>query len=210
MPQTCLQGARWTPTACIPPPPSTPTFRGLFGLPLGVVFVAAALGNEEWGPLRHPWAFLAVLAVAGAAAAGINRWYAQRFGRITPTPRQQTREAATGALGAALLFCLATLLRSHAAWSLDLPVNPIPAAFALLMLAYYAIVVGLRAHHVAVWGALLVVGLLPVWDGADPGNVGLVLAGVAAAVNGVLDHLALLRRFPPAAIPDPGARGAGG
>jgi DNA-binding transcriptional ArsR family regulator len=77
-----------------------PYLRGLFGIPLGALFLVSALGNWQWGPLQHDWVF--VVAV------------------------------------------------------------------------------------------LVVVGLLPVWDGADPGNVGLVLSGAAAVVNGVFDHLALV------------------
>jgi hypothetical protein len=78
------------------------------------------------------------------------------------------------------------------------------------MLAYYAIVVGLRAHHALIWGALLAAGLLPVWDGADPSNAGLVLAGAAAIVNGVFDHLLLARTLAPAATPTLGTGNAGG
>lgn len=70
--------------------------------------------------------------------------------------------------------------------------------FALLTLVYYAAVIGIRRHHLVVWGALLVAGALPVWSAADPSNVGLVMTGVAVAVNGVLDHLLLLRVLTPA------------
>ena len=65
------------------------------------------------------------------------------------------------------------------------------------MLVYYAITVGLSAHHLVIWGAVLVAGLLPVWDGADPSNVGLVIAGAAAMVAGVFDHRLLVRTFGP-------------
>jgi hypothetical protein len=78
------------------------------------------------------------------------------------------------------------------------------------MLAYYALVSGLRAHHVVIWGSLVVIGLLPVWDGADPSNVGLVLTGAAVIVNGVFDHLVIVRTFGPAATATVGARSAGG
>ena len=61
-----------------------------------------------------------------------------------------------------------------------------------------------------IWGSLLVAGLLPVWDGADPGNVGLVLAGVAVIVNGVFDHLVLVRSFGPTTSPDARSGDAGG
>ena len=63
------------------------------------------------------------------------------------------------------------------------------------MLAAVAVSVGLRAHHVIIWGAVLVAGLLPVWDGADPSNIGLVLAGVAIVATGILDHRLLVRTF---------------
>ena len=86
----------------------------------------------------------------------------------------------------------------------DLPVNPIAVTFSILMLAGYAIGGVLRAHHVAVWGTLLVVGALPVWTGADPSNVGLVLCGAALIVCGVLDHLAFVRTFGPSELPQLG------
>jgi hypothetical protein len=63
------------------------------------------------------------------------------------------------------------------------------------LLASYAIGIGLSAHHVIVWGTLLVVGAVPVWDGADPGNVGLVLAGVAVIVCGAFDHRLFVQTF---------------
>lgn len=53
------------------------------------------------------------------------------------------------------------------------------------MLALYAVTVGLRAHHVIVLGSLLVAGLLPIWGGADPSNVGPVLAGASAMATGI-------------------------
>ena len=74
-------------------------------------------------------------------------------------------------------------------------VAAIAVCFALVMLASYAIGVGLSAHHVVIWGTLLVVGALPVWDGADPGNVGLALAGVAVIVSGLFDHRLFVRTF---------------
>jgi hypothetical protein len=58
---------------------------------------------------------------------------------------------------------------------------------------------GLRPHHVAILGALLVAGALPVWDGADSANSGLLLAGIAVALTGVFDHRAFLHTFGPSA-----------
>jgi len=173
-------------------------FRGLISVPAGALFIVAALGNEGWGPLRHDWVFVAVLLAIGAICLVIDRYYKQHYGRVTPSPRQQLKGVAAIVLAVAIMIGLSMLLRSRASWSLDLPVNAIAVAFALLMLVSYALVVGLRPHHMVIWGSLLVVGLLPVWDGGDPSNAGLVLAGVAVMVNGVFDHLQLARTFGPA------------
>ena len=137
--------------------------------------------------------------LAGAALA-INRFYDEHYGRVTPAADREAKAIGLGLLGAALLFGLALLLRSRADWSLDLPVNPIPGVFGLTMLAYSAAVVTLRPHHIVIWGSLAVAGLLPVWSGDDPSNVGLVMCGVAVMANGVCDHLTIVRTLGPATL----------
>ena len=175
-----------------------PYLRGLISIPAGLLFIVCALGNWAWGPFVHTWVFLlALLAIAGTCAA-VNRYYNEHYGRVTPSTRQQVRGAAVAIAGVVLVIGVSTLLRSRASWSLDLPVNPIAVVFAVLMLAYSAAVTGLRPHHVVIWGSLFIAGALPVWTGSDPSNVGLVMCGVAVMVNGVFDHLALVRTFGPA------------
>jgi hypothetical protein len=178
--------------------------RGLLAVPAGLLFILAALGNWQVGPLRHDWVFVAGLLAIGGAYLLINRYYQEHYGRMSPSSRQQLPAAAALVLGVALVFGGSLLLRSRAGWSLDLPVNPIAVTFSILMLAGYAIGGVLRAHHVAVWGTLLVAGALPVWTGADPSNVGLVLCGAAVIVCGVLDHLAFVRTFGPPELPQLG------
>jgi hypothetical protein len=172
-----------------------PYLKGLFGIPLGLLAILLALGNWEWGPLRHTWVFLGAVLVLGAAWLLINRYYNENYGRVTLSTRQQMRFAVVAIIGAPVFFGASLLARSRADWSLDLPVNPTAALFALLMLASVAVSVGLRAHHVIIWGAVLVAGLLPVWNGADPSNIGLVLAGVAVMATGIFDHRLLVRTF---------------
>lgn len=88
-----------------------------------------------------------------------------------------------------------TLLRSNASWSLGLPVNATAVTMSLVVLLAYAAGRALKAHHVIIWGTILAVGAIPLWDGADPSNIGLATVGVAMMVNGVFDHLLFVRTF---------------
>ena len=179
--------------------------RGLLAVPVGCLMLVSAAGNARWGPLRHDWVFFAAALVLALSAALINRYYNEHFGRVTPSRSQQRRGFAAALLGVALMFPVATLLRSRASWSLDLPVNAIAATFGLLMLGYYAATVRLRPHHLVIWGSLVVVGLAPVWTGGDPSNTGLLLAGIALVINGLLDHRELVRSLRPPAVATVGA-----
>jgi len=187
-----------------------PYLRGLLAVPVGALCIVAALGNWEWGPFRRAWVFLVAVLGLASVAAWILRYYNERYGRVTPSVRQRVKAAAAGVAGVAVMLGGSLLLRSRASWSLDLPVNAIAAAFGLLMLVYCVAVVGPRLHHVLIWGSLLAVGLLPVWHGGDPSNVGLVLAGVAFMVNGVFDHRLLVRLLGPPRTPALGSDHAGG
>ncbi|MEA2353873.1 MAG: hypothetical protein QOD61_2 [Solirubrobacteraceae bacterium] len=62
---------------------------------------------------------------------------------------------------------------------------------------YYAILVGLRAHHVVIWGSVLAAGLLPIWGGlgADRDALAMLPLGVALIASGLLDHRLLVRSF---------------
>ena len=119
---------------------------------------------------------------------------------MTPSAEQQLRGAVALVLAVAVIFGGSLLLRSRAGFSLDLPVNAIPITFAVVMFAAYALGGVLRPHHGAVYGTLLLAGALPVWDGEDPSNVGLLLCGAALIACGVLDHLAFTRAFGPPAL----------
>lgn len=171
--------------------------RGLLSIPLGLVLIVAALGNWEWGPFRHAWVFVGCVLAAGGACLVIVRYYNENYGRITPSTRQEVRAVVAGVIGLAVMGGVTLLARSAADWSLDLPVNSTAAGIAIFMLTYYALTVGLSAHHMIIWGAVLVAGLCPVWDGADPSNIGLVIAGIAAMATGILDHRLLVRSIGP-------------
>jgi len=171
--------------------------RGLLYIPVGGLCVLSALGNWQVGPFRRSWVFLLVALAIGAVALVINRYYNEHYGRLTPSSAQQVRLGIALVLAPALMLGGATLLRSHASWSLDLPVNAIAVCFALVMLATYAIGIGLKAHHVIIWGTVLVAGVLPVWNGPDPSNLGLVLSGAGVILTGVFDHRLFVQTFGP-------------
>jgi hypothetical protein len=171
--------------------------RGWFYFPAGALCICAALANWEAGPFRSAWAFPVAVLVIGLACLPIARFYTTHYGRMSMSTRQQIRGAIAVLIGVGVMIGGSSLMRSEAGWSLDLPVNPIAVSFALIMLITYAIGVGIKAHHVIIWGTLLVVGAVPLWNGDDPSNIGLVLAGVAMMVTGVFDHRLFVDTFGP-------------
>ena len=88
---------------------------------------------------------------------------------------------------------MATVLNSAAPWSLDLPVNVVPLMLGIVVLGHYVFVAGPRAHNLVIWGALVALCALPVWHMDRPITAGFLLLGVAMILNGVLDHVALVR-----------------
>jgi hypothetical protein len=184
------------------------SFRGLLQIPAGALIVLAALGNWEVGPFRHTWVFPVCVVLLGAAWLPIQRHYQEHYGRIEVSARQQAKTVAALGIAVVVVIVGSLLLRSRASWSLDLPVNPIAITFAVVMLVSHLLGAGVRTHHVVIWGALLVAGALPGWDGEDPSNVGLVLAGVAVMLSGLLDHRQLVHSFGRADALDPGGSGA--
>jgi hypothetical protein len=173
--------------------------RGLLAIPLGVVGIAAGLGNMEWGPFHHLWVVPVVILLAGGAYALLARYYNDSYGRVTPQVSQ--RRAVGGSLLSVVVMGGGPVLVQV----LGLPVNGIAVSFAAIALGYYAVSVGLRPHQVAIWGAVLVAGLVPAWPDAktsDAANFGMLMVGAAAVVTGICDHLLLVRTFGPAGALD--------
>jgi hypothetical protein len=169
--------------------------RGLLAIPIGMLFIITGLGNLSWGPLGNPLVFLGFLLVLAAAWLGINRYYNDHYGRVTRSHRQQLRYT----IASFLLFPAAIVGGPILDASVDLPVSAFAAAFALAMLAWFAICVGLRMRHLIIWGALLVTALLPVWGAlADKLSVAWLPIGVATILAGIFDHRALVRAYGPA------------
>lgn len=166
--------------------------RGLIAVPAGLCAILIGLGNLRWGVFANNWIFVGALAVVLIAVLLARRYYDANFGRVTFARRQQRRFDIAAAVLSALALTGGVLLDS----SLDLPVSLFAICVALSMLAWFAVTAQLSPHRIAVAGALLVAGALPVWgDLADPVSVAWLLIGLAVIVIGVLDHAQLVRTY---------------
>src|SRR3954447_21137429 len=65
--------------------------RGLLAIPFGLVLLASAAGNLEWGPYRNGAVFVATVVVLVAIGWAIYRWYEEHYGRVRLTTAQQAR-----------------------------------------------------------------------------------------------------------------------
>jgi len=185
-------------------------FRGLFGVVGGLLAILAALGNASWGPLRHHWVFVVGVIVLAGLTWPIHTFYTDHFGRATPSTKHQIRLAVVVLVAIPLVILGSLWLSSRASWSLDLPVNTTAITLGLVFLLSIGAAVGLRLHHVVIYGGLVILGALPVWErGGESGNTGLWLAGIAMIVSGVLDHRLLVRRFGPSTATGMGPDRAG-
>jgi hypothetical protein len=179
-----------------------PYLQGLWAIPMGLAIPLAGISNLQDRP-SGSWLMViggAILLLCCAGSLLIVRYYREHYGRVTPTRRREVRHAAAVVAWIAVLFVGAN---KYLLWSPDGSFCVFAAAFALATLAYYAILVGLRTHHVVIWGAVLVAGLLPVWGGlgADRDALAMLPLGVALIASGVLDHRLLARSFGPPSTP---------
>ncbi len=188
-----------------------PYLQGLWAVPFGFGMVLAGISNLE----RRPAAPLMIgilvvgLALAGTASLLIARYYRTNYGQVTPTRSRHIRH------GIALVAWIAVLfvgVNRNLFWSANSSICIYASAFALATLAYYAILVGLRAHHVVIWGLVFLAGVLPVWGGlgADRDPLAMFPLGGALIASGLLDQRLLARSFGSAKSPDPENSNVGG
>ena len=176
--------------------------RGLLAVPYGLLFLMIGIGNLGWTPLGDPLVFLTCLVALAALAFAINRYYNDHYGRVRLLTSQQGRFA----LASLACFGIPMILGAILDFRLDLPISLFDVLFGAGMLIWFHLCVGLRPDHLIVWGALIVVGLVPLWGGfGDRASVGWLPIRVATIVAGLLDHRALARPFGPAPEPHVGA-----
>lgn len=182
-----------------------PYLQGLWVIPMGVFTILRGISNLQ---RRPAWPlmfgiFVVGLALTLLASLFIVRYYRANYGEVKPTRGRHVRQAVAAVawvyvvIVGANRFLLSSLDLPILLWSLDSPICVYAAAFSLATLAYYAILVGLRAHHIVIWGSMLVAGLLPIWGGlgADRDAVAMFPLGVALIASGLLDQRLLVRSF---------------
>lgn len=188
-----------------------PYLQGLWAIPFGFVIVLAGISNLQ----HRPGGSLMLGILAGGlllslvASLLIARYYRHNYGKVTPTRARHVRQAAALVAWVVVLFVGGS---KFLFWSLHSPVCVFAAAFALAMLVYYAILVGLRAHHVVIWGSVLVAALLPIWGGLglDRDALAMFPLGVALIASGLLDQRLLVRAFGSSESLNLGKRNVGG
>jgi hypothetical protein len=171
-----------------------PYLQGLWAIPLGFGTIVAGISNLQNRPSEPVVLGIIIggLAIAGVASVLIGRYYRDHYGTVTPTRDRYIRQAVAIVAWIAILFIGAN---QALFWSPDGPQCIYASAFALATLAYYAILVGLRPHHLVIWGAVFVAGLLPIWGGlgADRDPLAMIPLGLATMVSGLLDQRVLAR-----------------
>lgn len=166
--------------------------RGLLGIPGGLIFMAVGLGNLGWGPFAHDWVFVVVILVLVASFPLVNRFYDKRYGKVTLLPSGQLRNVFLNAA----FFGFGMIGGAVLDYSFDLSISLYAICFALAMIGWYAISVGLKAHHYVIWGVLLVAGLIPMWGSLDDKtSVAWLPVGIATIACGLMDHLTLARSY---------------
>jgi hypothetical protein len=168
----------------------TTYLRGLMSVPIGGLFLLTGLGNLGWDWLASPWTYGPCVLLLALAGWRIQLYYNDTFGRVRPSRRMQI------AYGGASVALAASLIGGSVAdFKLDLPVSIFAMSFGAAMLISFGLYTGLKRHQVIVWGALLLLGLLPIWGSFDDrASVAWLPIGVATIVAGLLDHRWLVRR----------------
>lgn len=173
-----------------------PYLQGLWAIPLGFGTIVAGVSNLQNRPSEPMVLGIIIggLAIAGVASVLISRYYRDHFGMVTPTRDRYIRQALAIVAWIAVLFIGAN---QALFWSPDGPQCIYASAFALATLTYYAILVGLRPHHLMIWGAVFVAGLLPIWSGLGPDRdpLAMIPLGLLLMLSGVLDQRLLARSF---------------
>lgn len=169
--------------------------QGLYAVPAGVIWLLIGLSNLQERPVSGS-ILVAGFLLCLASLAGAGLFYRRTYGRVTPTRERQVRYYVAFAVGFVVFVAADQLARTVLGRPPTVGVSTMASAWALGSLAFYAMSSGLRVHHVAIWGALLVAGLLPIWGtGVDRDAVAAFPIGIATILSGLFDHRLIAQTF---------------
>ena len=169
--------------------------QGLYAVPAGLLWFVIGLSNLDHERLAG-WSLAAAAVLCLGAVAGVSLYYRQRYGKVTPTRSRQVRYNVALAAGFVVFVGADQLARTIFGRPPTEPISSMLAAWALGSLVFYAIGSGLRSHHLVIWGAAVVAGLLPVWGvGVDRDAMAAFPIGLATILSGLFDHRLLVATF---------------
>jgi hypothetical protein len=169
--------------------------QGLYALPAGFLWFVIGLANLEDARLQG-WSLAAAVLLCLGAVAGVSVYLRQRFGSVTPTRSRQVRDNVALVAGFVVFVGADQLARVVLGRPPTEPISSMLAAWALGSLVFYAMSTGPRAHHVIIWGAALIAGILPLWGtGVDRDAMAAFPIGVATILSGLFDHRLLVATF---------------
>ena len=169
--------------------------EGLYAVPGGLLWFVIGLSNLEERRVAGPILVAGfVLCLLGVVGAGL--FYRRTYGRVTPTRERQVRYYVAFATGCVVFIATDQLARTLLGRPPTVGVSSMASAWALGSIVFYAMSSGLRPHHVVIWLALFVAGLLPIWGtGVDRDALAAFPIGIATIASGLFDHRLIAQTF---------------
>ena len=170
-------------------------WQGLYAIPAGIGWFTIGLTNLKSQPAASWFLVGGVLLCLGVWLC-TARYYQNNYGRVTPTKGRQRRYSVAFFTSFAVFIGADQLTRVIFGRPPDRPMSSYAASWSLGMLVFFAMTVGLKLHHIVIWGSLLIAGLLPIWGvNVDRDAVASFPIGAATILSGLLDHRLLVHIF---------------
>jgi hypothetical protein len=181
--------------------------QGLYGIPGGLLFVVLGLATLDQAP--SPVVLVLALALVGGAFGAVYLYYARTLGIATPSRAKRRQYNIAAASAFATYVVLDQLARTLLGRPPEQSVSTVVAAWAIAVLVFHAMTVGLRPHYLAISAGPLIVAVLPIWTtGPDRDALSFLPIAAATALTGLVEHVRLTRWY--RSFPNPGVGGLEG
>ncbi len=167
--------------------------QGLYAIPIGIGWFMTGLTNLISQPTAS-WILVGGLLLCLGAWLGITRYYQNNFGRATPTKSRRIRYGLAIFTSFVVFIGADQLTRIMFGRPPDRPMSSYAASWSLGMLVFFGMTIGVKMHHIVIWGSLFVIGVLPIWGlNANRDAIAAFPIGVAIILSGLMDHRLLVR-----------------